>query len=215
MRRLTSIVALNAKGVIGLGNALPWRVKSDMRFFKEQTENNVVIMGRKTHDSLGRCLPNRFNVVVSHQFALFPSTEECVLQNGICDALSAAECAPQRYKEIFVIGGQSMYEQFAPFVDRYLVTIIDKDVPDGDAFFDQSLIRDPSTWEQIELKAGQPNAVGDEAAFSIFEYRIRDAEGRRSARQSACSLIERRSKVGTRRASARDVHLSDGLSFAF
>jgi len=183
MKRLTSIVAVNADGVIGCGNALPWRLKTDMRFFRETTTGNVVLMGRKTFDSLGRkCLPRRANVVVSHSFNLFPETAECRAAHGIGDALFRATLAPKAYKEVFVIGGASMYEQFSPFVDRYLITLVEKAVPDGDTFFNQSFLGDPDRWliRQLEQVPAGPE---DEAAFSIFEItsRERDEISRRRA----------------------------------
>lgn len=217
MRRLTSIVAVNAQGVIGLGNALPWRVKSDLRFFKDQTSQNIIIMGRKTHDSLGKCLPNRFNVVVSHQLALFENNENCILQYGIFDALLAAENAPTAYKEIFVVGGASMYSQFAPLVDRYLITIVDKVVPDGDAFFDQRIIGDIENWEMQSVKSGVANADGDESNFSIFELVARNPEGRRREREAGLAEVAKRIHSNSKRAkpATKAIGRSEGLSFAF
>jgi dihydrofolate reductase len=199
MRRLTSIVAVNPQGVIGLGNALPWRVRSDLQFFKAQTSGNVVIMGRKTHDSLGQCLPNRHNVVVSHQFSLFDTTSNCVLQHSIPEALATAESAAASYKEIFVIGGASMYQQFSGLVDRYLVTMVDKAVPDGDAYFDPGIFGDSDNWETRIVVNGVANTTGDEADFTIFEMNARDLEQRRQARQQTLASVLERARNGPRR----------------
>ncbi|MGS1018290.1 dihydrofolate reductase [Allosphingosinicella humi] len=176
MQSLTSIVAVNQDGVIGCGNALPWRLKTDMRFFKEQTIGNVVLMGRKTYDSLGkRCLPHRYNVIVSHHFGLFPETDDCKSATGIDDALFRASLAPQTYKKAFVIGGASMYEQFGQYVDRYLITLVDKRVTDGDTYFDQNFLGDPDQWNIKQLDS-VPAGTADEAAFSIFEVTSRYPE---------------------------------------
>lgn len=188
MQRLTSIVAVNSAGVIGCGNALPWRLRTDMRFFRETTTDNVVLMGRKTFDSLGRkCLPHRFNVVVSHSFNLFAETAECRSASGIGDALFRATLAPKKYSSVFVIGGASMYAQFAPYVDRYLITLVEKDVPAGDTFFDQSFLGDPDRWEinQLRRVAAGPS---DEAAFSIFEVLARDPAVFRDHRDEAIEV---------------------------
>ena len=195
MQRLTSIVAVNEDGVIGCGNALPWRLKTDMRFFRETTSGNAVLMGRKTFDSLGRkCLPKRFNIVISHTFGLFVEGAECRSATGIEDALFRATLAPKRFKHVYVIGGASMYEQFAPYVDRYLITLVQKDVPDGDTFFDQSFLGDPDAWQITELsKVGADS--DNEAAFAIFEVLARDpqpfAERRAAAIESARSASMR------------------------
>jgi dihydrofolate reductase len=185
MRRLTSIVALNKQGVIGAKNALPWRLKTDMTFFKQQTLDNVVIMGRKTFDSLGRKpLPNRFNVVVSHEFRMFPSSSDCVAATGIGEALAAAEAAPKRYKEIYVVGGQTMYEQFSQLVDRYLMTIVDKDVPLGDTFFDEGLLGEAGQWKQSTLLSGEALEGQDEASFDILQLIRSRSSARKSAREA-------------------------------
>ena len=183
MRRLTSIVAVNKQGVIGARNSLPWKLKSDLAFFKAQTTHNVVIMGRKTFDSIGqKPLPNRFNIVVSHEFRMFPSSDTCVGATGIGEALAAAENAPKAFKDIFIIGGQSMYEQFAPLVDRYLITVVDKIVDDGDTFFRDSLIGDLLAWRRTEMMLGDANESGDEANFDIFQL-VRGQNGDQRAKR--------------------------------
>lgn len=176
MQRLTSIVAVNEDGVIGCGNTLPWRLKTDMRFFRETTTSNVVLMGRKTFDSLGRkCLPKRFNVVISHNFGLFVEGPECRAALGIEDALFRATLAPKRFKQTYVIGGASMYEQFAPYVDRYFITLVQKPVPDGDTFFDQSFLGDPDAWHISQLNKVDAGP-DDEASFTIFEVTARNPQ---------------------------------------
>jgi dihydrofolate reductase len=174
MRRLTSIVAVNRDGVIGCGNTLPWRLKSDLRFFRETTTGNVVLMGRKTFDSLGRkCLPKRYNVVVSHSFNLFPETETCRGATGIGEALHRASKAPKSCKELFVIGGASMYEQFSPFVERYLITLVDKTVSKGDTFFREDFLGDPDAWNINQLNRVEAGP-DDEVSFSIYEVIAKD-----------------------------------------
>src|SRR5436309_740216 len=117
---LTSIVAIDKNGAIGCRNTLPWRLKSDLAFFRQTTNGNAVIMGRKTYDSIGCCLPNRKNIVLSHSYDLFHSTPDCQLAHSIEEALARAGNSPSR--EAFVIGGAATYAQFANLIDRYLVT---------------------------------------------------------------------------------------------
>lgn len=183
MQTLTGIVALNHQGVIGCGNALPWRLKADMRFFKEQTSGGVVLMGRKTFDSLGkRPLSNRFNVVVSHHFNLFSESEECKLALGIQDALFRASLAPRSYKRCFVIGGASMYDQFSAYVDTYLITLVDKFVADGDTHFCPEF--EASDWDKETLFRHEADAE-NEASFTVYELRNRRAANIREARARA------------------------------
>lgn len=185
MQTLTSIVALNEQCAIGVQNRMPWRVRSDLRFFRAQTENNVVIMGRRTFDSLGKSLPDRKNIVVTHGFSMFQASDECRAVGSIVEALVLAERWRSRRQAVFVVGGASMYEQFAPYVDRYLITEIEKPVPDADTFFDRSLIEPIDDWAFQAILAGQPKADFDEAGFSIYEFIKRDPSDKQAARRLA------------------------------
>jgi dihydrofolate reductase len=186
MRQLTSIVAVNRDGVIGCRNSLPWRVKSDLAFFRSQTSGNVVLMGRRTFDSLGKCLPGRYNIVLSKNFDLFPDDGSCVLRCGIADGLAAVESAPKTYERAFIIGGSTMYEQFDSLIDRYLITVIDKQVDDGDAFFDISVLDRTDLWD-VRRVAARTQGDGDEVAFEVFELLARDQVQRVKERQALLS----------------------------
>jgi dihydrofolate reductase len=176
MKHLTSIVAVNREGVIGCGNTLPWRLKRDMRFFRETTSPHIVLMGRKTFDSLGRrCLPNRHNIVISHSFGLFPETDNCRSAHSIDEALFRASLALKKYGEVFVIGGASMYEQFAQYVDRYLITMVEKAVPEGDTFFNQEPLGDADRWTIKQLFRQDADAE-NEAPFTVFEAVSKQAQ---------------------------------------
>ena len=176
MKNLTSIVAVSTEGAIGCRNELPWKLKTDMKFFREKTTENVVIMGRKTYQSIGGCLPNRMNVVLSHNGILFESTPLCQISLSIAEALYAS--AQHKGKEVFVVGGASTYEQFAPLVDRYLITIVDKFVEDADAFFSESVFGDEANWSRTLLSEKLVPDTHDEARFQIFEMLARDSDVR-------------------------------------
>lgn len=175
MRQLTSIVARNESGVIGAKNRLPWRVKNDMRFFRTTTVDNVVILGRRTYASLDGCLPKRHNVVVTHGFALFPEGPACQSAGDIDEALVLAANAAGRRRSVFVIGGATMYEQFAALVDRYLITDIKMPVLDADTYFDPTWLGDDDRWTRRVLERGYADGVGNEADFEIVEYIAKDA----------------------------------------
>lgn len=182
MQRLTSIVATNAEGAIGAGNSLPWRVKSDLRFFRQQTLGHVVIMGRKTYDSLGAPLAGRTNIVVTHGFSLFPSSAECQAVGSIEEAVALASKLSKKKKDVFVVGGASMYVQFAPLVERYLITEISKSVPDADTFLPNSVFGDQDDWTIQTLQSGNANDEGDEADYAIYEFLYRHPADRVMAR---------------------------------
>jgi dihydrofolate reductase len=193
MKRLTSIVAMNHEGAIGVRNGLPWRLKTDLRFFKETTFGHVVIMGRLTFASLGsKPLPGRCNIVLSHSYNLFPSSKECMSALGINEGLFRAAKAAGRSKECYVIGGASMYEQFSPYVDRYIVTLVDKRVDDADTFVDPALFGCPDGWKIERLRRVEADSE-NEASFSILELTAADP-GAFSARREA-AIAEHESRL--------------------
>jgi dihydrofolate reductase len=183
MLKLTSIVAVSRNGAIGCQNQLPWRLRSDLKFFKSKTIGNVVVMGRKTHDSIGGCLPGRTNIVLSHNAVLFQSTEECQISLSIAEALVKASSF--RGKEIFVVGGASTYEQFAPYVDRYLVTVVDKQVENADAFLPEGVFGNPNDWNISSIAKFEAQEGLDEAPFEIFEWMSKQPEAKAALRQQA------------------------------
>lgn len=184
---LTSIVAIDRNGAIGCKNELPWTIKSDMAFFRKTTTGNVVIMGRKTYQSIGTPLKGRLNLVLSHNSVLFPSTDNCHLVNSVEEALADAFAA--KHEDAFVIGGAATYSEFSPLVDRYLVTFVDHVAPDGDAFLSQSIRDMLPSWEAREI-ASYPAVSGqDEFAFRIVEFLAPDADVRRRRRENMVSSI--------------------------
>ncbi|MDG2533305.1 dihydrofolate reductase [Sphingomonas sp. HITSZ_GF] len=195
MRQLTSIVAMNAAGAIGAGNHLPWRIRSDLQFFRRQTLDQVVIMGRKTYDSLGGALPRRTNIVVTHGFSLFPTTAECSAVGAIDEALVAASRAPKK-KEVFIVGGASMYEQFSPYVDRYLITLVDKEVPDADTFFREAWLGDQSDWDSQIISEGIADGKDNEANFRIWEFLPKRPQIIADRRMAAIDALKRRASAG-------------------
>ncbi len=124
------ICAFSKDRVIGNGNALPWSLPADLQRFKNLTEGNSIVMGRKTFESIGRPLPNRRNMVMSRDKKLKISGVEVVF---------SAEKVLSFYKEsndkdLFVIGGSHIYKLFEPYCDNLMITYIDKSF-EGDAFF--------------------------------------------------------------------------------
>jgi dihydrofolate reductase len=133
------IVATDEQGGIGLGGVLPWRLPEDLRRFKALTMGSPVIMGRKTHESIGRPLPGRRNIVISRQAGL--GIAGCTVVDSLDAALAAAGPAP----EVFVIGGAQVYRVALPLADKMHVTRVHATVG-ADTFF-PSL--DDAEWEQV------------------------------------------------------------------
>ena len=134
--KLVLIAAVAENGVIGVDGEMPWHYPADLKRFKRLTMGSPVVMGRKTYDSivaeLGEPLPGRTNVVVSRQELTFP--EGAVRADGIEDALEIARETADRDRTVYVIGGETIYEQFLDRADELRITEI-PETPDGDTFF--------------------------------------------------------------------------------
>jgi dihydrofolate reductase len=133
--------------VIGLHNALPWRLPADMQHFKALTTGHPVVMGRKTFESLGRPLPNRTNIVITRAPHYAP--EGCAVAHSPEQALEIArQHVPPDDPEIYVIGGADLYTQMLPQADRLYVTLVDIE-PEGDAWFPPF---DWQEWRELERR---------------------------------------------------------------
>lgn len=127
--RISLVAAMARNRAIGIDNRLPWRLPADLRHFRTLTTGGVVIMGRKTFESLGRPLPERRSIVISRDPA-FHAPNPCTTVTSWEAALAAAGPVA----EVFVIGGASLYTQTLPLADRIYLTRVDTEIA-GDAFF--------------------------------------------------------------------------------
>jgi dihydrofolate reductase len=148
---ITLVVARAENGVIGRGGALPWRLPADLKRFKSVTMGSVMVMGRKTFESLPGVLPGRRHVVLTRDRTWAAQGAE--VAHGIEHALELA-----RGERISVIGGAEIFDMFLPLADRIELTEVLADVP-GD-----TLMPDPrasEAWREIfsELHAAQDEAL--------------------------------------------------------
>ncbi len=138
------IAAMTHKGIIGKGNALPWNIPDELKYFRRCTQGATVIMGARTYESIGRPLPNRYNIVLGPVGLHIPGVDVC---HSVDAALVAAEAwRKANGGEIFIIGGAYTYAQFLPLVDRLYISYIKHDY-DGDVFFPPV---DWSAWHEVE-----------------------------------------------------------------
>lgn len=144
---LMLIAAVGRNGVIGVGGVLPWRLPSDMRLFKRVTMGRPLIMGRKTFESLGRALPGRTNIVITHRREY--EAPGATVVHSFDEALEAActVATADGVGEIFVIGGGEIYRAAFDKADRLMITHVDA-APEGDVTFPEI---DPDAWEGREL----------------------------------------------------------------
>lgn len=139
---ISLVVAAAENNAIGKNNQLLWHLPNDLKFFKNTTWAGVVIMGRKTFESVNKPLPGRLNIVVTGNKDWKP---EGVLTAG--DLKEAVELASQEnFKKIFIIGGGEIYKQSMPLADIIYMTRVHTQI-DGDTFFP---VIDPHEWQLKE-----------------------------------------------------------------
>ena len=130
---MTSCVGLvwaqDERGVIGRDGALPWHLPEDLAHFKRVTSGHVVVMGRRTYESIGRPLPRRTNVVVTRQREW--TAEGVVTAGSFAEALAAAA---DHDGDVMVIGGGEVYRLAMPLADEQVLTEVHCS-PDGDAYY--------------------------------------------------------------------------------
>jgi dihydrofolate reductase len=127
--KVSLIAAVGSNGVIGRANAVPWRLRDDLRFFVQKTQGHHVIMGRKQYESVGHSLPRRPNLVISRNPDF---SADCPVVPSLERALELARAAGE--DEAFVIGGGEIYALALPLADTFYRTRVLADVP-GDVFF--------------------------------------------------------------------------------
>jgi dihydrofolate reductase len=144
MSTVTIVAAVAANGVIGRDGDIPWRLPGEQKLFKARTVGHVLVMGRRTYDSIGRPLPGRTTIVVTRQ----PGWRA----EGVLTATSVPEALARGAEiddEVYVAGGQEIYREALPVADRMVITAVD-DRPDGDTVFP------PVDWSGWREVARQP-----------------------------------------------------------
>ena len=155
MTTLCVIAALDRRGAIGRGNALPWHLPDDLKRFKALTLGKPVLMGRRTAESLGRALPGRRNLVLSRNDAVpFAGMERVA---DLDEALTAVGDADA----LWVIGGGEIYALCLPQATRLHLTHVDTEVADADAFFPAW---SPAEWRVV---GEQAHVADDRHAFAF------------------------------------------------
>ncbi|NLS43714.1 type 3 dihydrofolate reductase [BEV proteobacterium] len=158
---ISLIAALAVDRVIGMENAMPWHLPADLAWFKRQTLNKPIIMGRNTFCSIGQPLPGRKNIVVSSRAR---DDERVTWVSTLEAALEAASGA----EEVMVIGGGSIYQQMLPQASRLYLTHIDAEV-EGDTHFPEY---EPDAWSSVFSEFHDPDEKNSHSyCFEILERR--------------------------------------------
>ncbi len=150
MKPYKAIAAMSLNRVIGCGNKIPWHIPEDFKWVKENTLGHVIVMGRKTFESIGRPLPNRENIVLSQQTLKIPGVT-------IIHSFNELE-GIESEKEIWILGGAEIYRQTLPHCSDLYLSVIKREV-EGDTFF-------PPFEDTFELK----EIIREEFEFRIEHY---------------------------------------------
>lgn len=161
------IVAMTPDGVIGQSGQMPWHLPADLEYFKRITWGAPIIMGRRTHQSIGRALPGRLNIVITRQADY--AAPACI----VCDNLVAAcriagqyTWLPNDNRQCFIIGGGQLYQQSLTLVNRLYVTYLHASFT-GDTYFPKINLED---WHQIQHTRFEPDAKNKVPySFLVFE----------------------------------------------
>ncbi|GIQ67707.1 dihydrofolate reductase [Xylanibacillus composti] len=160
---ITMIFAMGRNRVIGRDNKLPWHLPADLQYFKSVTSGSTVVMGRLTHESIGRPLPNRRNIVITSDRAY--QAEGCEIMHDIADIVQYAKAE----EELFVIGGAGLFSQLLPYAAKMHITWIDEEF-EGDTFLPEW---DRSEWKLVSETPG----VRDEKNPYHYAFRVYERAG--------------------------------------
>jgi dihydrofolate reductase len=148
-----AIAAMSLNRVIGANNRIPWHLPEDFKWFKQMTTGHVLVMGRRTYESIGKPLPNRLTVVLSHRLDRIPGVQ-------VLAGLDQLDPSSPLFsgRKIFICGGAQVYSQALPLCSDLYLTVVKKTV-EGDTFF-------PVFEDQFVLKSD----LVDNADFKILHY---------------------------------------------
>jgi dihydrofolate reductase len=147
---IIGIVAIDRKLAIGKGGRLPWHYSADMKFFKETTIGNAVVMGRRTWLTLKGPLKDRQNIVLSRD-PTFDSQDSLIVMNDVQSVLAYAD---KEDRHLFVIGGAQVYESFLRHIDRWIVSEVPLTVEGADTFMPANFLDDFEMYELRQLDEG-------------------------------------------------------------
>ena len=162
---IVHVVAMDSRRCIGKNNDLPWHISADLKHFKEITQGGVVIMGRKTLESMGRVLPKRVNWVITRDrnWSFAGTKVAYSIEDALTQAISDVHTS-EKTSTIFIIGGGEIFKQTLAIADRLELTHVELDVQ-GDAHYPEILpeFKKVAAEQHIDDKSG--------IAFEFATYR--------------------------------------------
>jgi len=154
------ICAMNSEHIIGVDNALPWHYSGDLVLFHEKTNGGVVIMGRRTYESIGRALPGRLNIVVTR----IPINDAVISTTSVHEAY---ELANEHSSNVWFIGGAHIYAASFKYIDEMIITL----VPDIIIESDYDVVRKFPTFPYKDFEYVAQKEHPYEPALKIINYK--------------------------------------------
>jgi len=163
--QIVLVAAIGENNVIGYAGQLPWRLKSDLKHFRELTMNRPVVMGRKTYESIGKPLKGRTNIVLTRDLGLIAPGTVLATSMDAAFGIARKDAAKRGVDEIMVIGGSDVFEATMAMAGRLEITHVHA-APAGDALFPPI---DPAVWREVRR---EDHAAGpdDDANFTVVTY---------------------------------------------
>ncbi|MBK8465604.1 MAG: dihydrofolate reductase [Chloracidobacterium sp.] len=143
---IIGIVAISKNHAIGKDGKLPWHYSADLKFFKETTTGNAIVMGSNTWRSIGKPLPNRLNVVLSRSNVETPP--DVMKLNSVEEVV---ELSKLLIKDVFIIGGAQVYESFADVIEKWIVTFVPETVEGADTFMPKNFLDEFEIEKTVDL----------------------------------------------------------------
>lgn len=147
---IIGIVAISKNFAIGKDGKLPWHYPADLKFFKNTTTGNAIVMGWNTWESIGKPLPNRTNIVLSRSRQIDDQPDVKILRD-VKDVVSFAESFDG---DVFIIGGAKTFEAFAGMMERWYVTEVPVDIEDADVFMPRDFLDGFALVDTVDLGDG-------------------------------------------------------------
>ena len=163
---ISLLFAMDQNRGIGYENDMPWHLPRDLRFFKEKTTNQIIVMGRKTLDSMNGALPNRDNVVLTRDKA-FKAKDVTVL-HSVEELKELADKHSEQ--EIFIIGGSEIFSQTLNIADRIYMTYIEETFP-ADRFFPDFPLEE---WQETKREKGMKDEKNPYDYYFIQYDRVKN-----------------------------------------
>ena len=146
---IIGIIAISKNFAIGKDGKLPWYYSDDLRFFKETTTRDAIVMGSNTWRSIGRPLPNRLNIVLSSSGGV--DVPPAVMKLSETDEV--VDLSKYLNRDVFIIGGAKTYKAFTDVIDKWIVTYIPETIDDADTFIPRDFLNGFEVEKTVALNA--------------------------------------------------------------